>query len=470
MTATGKVTAKDYWSIALSSLLLAGCASVSPQGEALRALSAQTGVQLESCGEQPPQGVADTLRTLLEKPLTAEAAVQVAVLNSPRFQALLQGLGMVRADQRQGRLLPNPTLDLAMRGEGFGKSDFEYALMEDLKGVLLYPLSRGLANARYDRDRMRLADELLAGIEEVKAHYFTLQGLLQTRSLMQSILQAVEAGAELAVRQRQAGNINALELAAHQTLLHETRLASTQAEAAVQIEREALGQLLGLGEGDWQVAASLPPLPGGDPLLPELEQKALARPDLEAARREVQIAGQALRLARFSAVPSLQVGVNAKKEEERRTIGPAVELEIPLFDQGQAAIARARAQQEQSRHRLRALEAQVQSQVRAGFTRMELARQTAQYYRDTILPLRSQVVAETQKHYNYMLLGVYQLLQVRQDEVAAQQAHIEALKDYWIARARLERAIGSPLPPGEERPPAEEREKPQPAPVHPHHR
>lgn len=459
---------RGLFCILLSGLILGGCASASQQRETLHALSIQTGVRMESYAERPSREVADTLRVLLEQPLTSQAAVQVAVLNSPHFQALLQDLGIARADLRQGRLLPNPTLDLAIRGEGAGEKDYEYALMEDLKGVLLYPLQRGMANAQYTQAKAHLADELMAGIEEVKAHFFALQGSRQDYSLLQTILQTAEAGAALAERQHQAGNINALELAAHQALLHETRLALAQAEAAVQIEREVLGRLLGLGEGDWQIAEELPHLPSADPSLPELEQTALSqRPDLEAARAEIRAMAQVRKLARFSRVPSLHLGVSTKKEEVRRTIGPAVELEIPLFGQGQAAIARARAQQGQSQHRLRALEAEVRSQVRISFAQMELARQRAQLYQEALLPLRTQVVAETQKHYNYMLLGVYQLLQARRDEVAARQAHIAALKDYWVARSQLERAIGGPLSPSEGRPPAEGEKSPSP-PSHPH--
>jgi cobalt-zinc-cadmium efflux system outer membrane protein len=47
-----------------------------------------------------------------------------------------------------------------------------------------------------------------------------------------------------------------------------------------------------------------------------------------------------------------------------------------------------------------------------------------------------------------MLLGVYQLLQARQSELEAYRDFIEALRDYWIARSDLERAIGARLTPG----------------------
>ena len=45
-----------------------------------------------------------------------------------------------------------------------------------------------------------------------------------------------------------------------------------------------------------------------------------------------------------------------------------------------------------------------------------------------------------------MLLGTYQLLQTKQNEVNAYREFIEALRDYWTARADLERATGGTVP------------------------
>lgn len=46
-----------------------------------------------------------------------------------------------------------------------------------------------------------------------------------------------------------------------------------------------------------------------------------------------------------------------------------------------------------------------------------------------------------------MLLGVYQLIQAKQSELDAYRDFIEALRDYWLARSDLERAVGARLDP-----------------------
>jgi cobalt-zinc-cadmium efflux system outer membrane protein len=44
-----------------------------------------------------------------------------------------------------------------------------------------------------------------------------------------------------------------------------------------------------------------------------------------------------------------------------------------------------------------------------------------------------------------MLLGVYQLISAKQNEVNTYREYIETVRDYWIARADLERAVGTRL-------------------------
>ena len=54
-----------------------------------------------------------------------------------------------------------------------------------------------------------------------------------------------------------------------------------------------------------------------------------------------------------------------------------------------------------------------------------------------------------------MLLGVFQLLQARRDQIEAYQAYLDTVRDYWITRAELERASGGSLdaqPPKEKNP------------------
>jgi hypothetical protein len=45
--------------------------------------------------------------------------------------------------------------------------------------------------------------------------------------------------------------------------------------------------------------------------------------------------------------------------------------------------------------------------------------------------------AEVQLQYNAMQIGVFDLLRAKQEEVNAGREYVEALRDYWVARADL---------------------------------
>jgi cobalt-zinc-cadmium efflux system outer membrane protein len=57
-------------------------------------------------------------------------------------------------------------------------------------------------------------------------------------------------------------------------------------------------------------------------------------------------------------------------------------------------------------------------------------------------------VEQTQLQYNAMHVGIFELLRTKQDEVRAGVEYVDALRDYWVARAKLERAAGGALPSG----------------------
>ena len=58
-----------------------------------------------------------------------------------------------------------------------------------------------------------------------------------------------------------------------------------------------------------------------------------------------------------------------------------------------------------------------------------------------MLPLRQKVVEETQLQYNAMLVGVFQLLQAKREQIEAGARHIDQLRECWIARTNVEELL-----------------------------
>jgi cobalt-zinc-cadmium efflux system outer membrane protein len=89
----------------------------------------------------------------------------------------------------------------------------------------------------------------------------------------------------------------------------------------------------------------------------------------------------------------------------------------------------------------------IRSAVRATLARVTSLRERADFYRTTLMPLRERIVRQTELQYNAMNTGVFQLLAAKRDQVETARAWVEALRDYWIARAELDQLLAGRLVP-----------------------
>ncbi|MDP3722165.1 MAG: TolC family protein [Candidatus Omnitrophota bacterium] len=459
--------------VVLSGGLASGCTTIPRHAgfpDVANTVEARTGLYLQQYGGAPTGLVADTIRELLRDELTVDRAVRIALLNNRALQATLEELGIARADAVQASLLSNPIFSGHARvPEETGRTNLELALAQSVVETLLLPLRQRVARAQFEQTKLHVTDAILRFLAEIKTAYYTAQVAEQLVTMRQTVLQATEAAAELAQRQYDAGNIRDFDLATEQAAHEEAQADLTRAETERIATREMLTQFLGFSgpdTGAWRMAATLPDLPASDPSPEALETLAIQeRFDLAASRQELEALRRGLTVARFGILPTSAAGINTETEPDGdRVTGPTWDVEVPIFDWGQATRGRLKAQLRQSQHRLAALEVAVRSDVRTAAARLAAQRQLVARYQDQLVPLRRQIVASSQKHFNYMLIGAFQLLQFKQQEIAAQQAYIEALRDYWIARAELERTVGGRLPETASLPPSSQSPHPEPQP------
>ena len=200
---------------------------------------------------------------------------------------------------------------------------------------------------------------------------------------------------------------------------------------------------------EWNIPSSLDAVPAEHSMVENLEKLAIdQRLDLQAAGKEVEASATRLGMKRnWRLLAGAEFGISGEREPDGTdTLGPALSVEIPLFDQGQTKVAEADAHLRQSEHKLTALVLQIRSEVRSAQNQMITAQQMAHRYQSTIIPLQERIVTLSQQRYNYMLLGAFDLLTARQDEMKIYQDYIHAVRDFWIARSDLERAVGGNLP------------------------
>jgi cobalt-zinc-cadmium efflux system outer membrane protein len=256
----------------------------------------------------------------------------------------------------------------------------------------------------------------------------------------------------MAHRLYDAGNLTPKALALEGAAASEQRVTSARARSDATLAREALAQLMGLSTRDaWQVPDRLPVLsdnaraPDEDALLKVAETQRL---DLSAARREVESEQDLARVThRWRWLGEVDAGYERESDTDGSLLrGPTLSLQLPIFNQNQSGVMRADAQAELAQARLSDLELRVKNEVARGLDRLTSAREIAEVYRTAVLPQHESLVSSTQEEHNYMLVGVFELLQARRSQLDASQAYVESVRDYWIARAELRKSVGGALP------------------------
>jgi len=442
---------------ALSVAALTGCASVNPKPafeDVQKKVAGRTGQEaLWIRSAEDADEVGRVVRMLLSEELTAEAAARVALLSNRSLQATLQDIGISQADFAQASRVSNPDFHNFTRfpDRPPNGTNVELSLFQDILDILVQPLRKKVGAAQLEQTKLRVGNEMLHLLAETKTAYFTLVARQQLVERLEMIREINRAAVELARRQREAGNVSDLELLNHEAALSQAKVEVAIAQAEARRDRERLNRLMGVWGGDtaWKAASRLPEIPEPEIPMERLESLAVEqRLDIDAGRWGVDLVGRALALrqkTRYFPI-GVQVGVQHEKDTDgQRVTGPSLELQIPIFDTGKASIARLEAEYQRSQRQLEALAINARSEVREARDAMIAARDLASYYRSVLLPQRVKILDQTQRHYNMMLKGTYDLLVAKQAEVAAEKAYVEGWRDYWIARTELERAVGGRL-------------------------
>lgn len=437
-----------------AALALTSCASPSPKkayADVAKTAGERLSVKPRFGGAKGDMAVKERTSALLTQgALTADKAVELTLLNNPSLGADMQEIAVARAELAQAGILENPRFHYGLRRSQDGATGYEWSATMNFMDLMVLPFRRKAGAGRYEQARLRVSHEVLSLAAEVKEAFYAAQASRRHLALSRTSYDSFEAAAELLDRQRKAGNINALEHAREKAEGERAAVELARAEAESEQASERLSALMGVQDmAPWTPEETPADPPAAEPPLAQLEETALRmRWDLDAARREPSILKSELNMSRLGILGDITVGVDAEKEfGGERGIGPSIEFSVPLFDRRQGSSARVKAELRRSVLTVAALESRVRLEVRLARSKVAAARKTAERYKAALVPLSRRVAAETLKHYNFMLLGVYDVLRTRRDEFERQSEYIDALRDYWTAWAELERALGGKIPP-----------------------
>ena len=442
--------------LGIGALVVVGCTTFSEDGGF--GVAEQTAA--EHIGQQPVwlqddearEAAAAEVSRLLEEVLTPESAVQIAFLNSPSLQAAYAELGLSESDLVQAGRLPNPGFSYENTSGG-GAQEIDRGLEFGILSILTMPFRVEIEKRRFEAAKLRAAGDTIDVAMETRKAYFNAVAARQARDYMREVVDAAQASRDLMSRMKRVGNASRLELAREQLFLSESITAYAHATQGELATREALARMLGLWGKQlaFRLPDRLPNLPAQPTELENVEQTALSqRVDLQLARHDLDAMSKSLGLTKATRFVNVLEGGPARVREsgEPAKNGYHILFEIPVFDWGDARVAKSEHLYTQASERFREAAVNARSEVRLAYQGYRSSYDIARHYRDEIVPLRKQISDEQLLLYNGMLVGVFELIADAREQVTTVNGYLEALLEYWNADTELQHALLNSASPG----------------------
>jgi cobalt-zinc-cadmium efflux system outer membrane protein len=403
------------------------------------------------------------------RPVWTEAdALAAFEASSPALAEARAVEDAARADVAQAGLRPNPTLGLGasniplqtnptwgngagIRNNVVGSVELDQPLELGGKRPRRVAVAKGaLAGAALSR-----ADAVRTARAELRLAFWGAVRARERRVLAEAV--RARSGETLRIMRSRFENqdISALDL-------DKIELEAAQQENdladAVAAERAAVADLLRLvGPGappDVEVSGSLasraPPL---DPA--RLATRAReTRPDLAAARRQVETSRAALALAEAQVVPDVTVGVGYTRSkallsgDNPQSLALTVSVPLPLFARNQGEIQKAHVEVRRAEDATRALEAAVAREVAAAHARYAAAAEKVARYDGGALARAERALTVAEKTYRSGDRSLLEFLEAERTFIAVRADYLDTMYELRAARLELEQAVGADLTEG----------------------
>ncbi|MBH5402733.1 TolC family protein [Bradyrhizobium sp. CNPSo 4010] len=437
----------------LAALGLSGCAAFSPDSgmTAVSDLASQT-INKDVAFVRSAEGAAAVdarVRQLLSRTLSADAAVQIALLNNKGLQAAYNELALAEADLVEQSLPPNPVFSLS-RITGDGGNEIERQVVGDILALATLPFRSEIARDRFRGAQLRAALATLRLAADVRRAYVRAVAGSEMVGLLTDAKATAESTAQLALKLGETGSLNKLDQAREQVFYAETTADLATARQAAGSARERLARLMGLWDDglDFRLPNQLPPLPRRPLALPTIEADAVAhRLDLQIARLELAALAKALNLTeatRFVTLLDL-AGISRRTQDPEgppfRERGFDLQFQIPIFDGGEVRVRQATETYNLAFNRLTERAVNVRSEARDAYRAYRSTYDIAGHYQREIIPLRKIITEEMQLRFSSMQVDIFALLTEARQRLAALRGAIDARQRFFLAQADLQTAV-----------------------------
>ena len=392
------------------------------------------------------------------KTISADTAVQVALLNNKGLQASYANVGLSAAEAWQQATPENPVVSVGLLGIGAPQLGAYRAIESLIRSNILDATTRkqrmAIADAGFRKAQLSAVNDSLSLANQTRQAWVSAVSAFETVGYLKRAKATSDAGSELARKLGETGALNKAGQAREHAFNAELAGQLAQARLSAVQAKENLTKLMGLWgtEVDYYVPNALPALPRSVGRVSNIEAKALQnRVDLRIAKLGLEAQAKAFGLTdQMRIVSDLEIVGGAELEREVGAAGdietsilPQVELEfaIPIYDTGKARMRKAELMYLQAANVLAESAVNVRSEARNAETSYHSSYTIARHYRDVLVPLRKTVEEEGLLSYNGMITNTFELLTDVREKLGASLEAANAKRDFYMAQADLTAAI-----------------------------
>ena len=436
-----------------SAALLSACQTLSPDG-GMGTVAAIAGGGLNkdvvrvSSAEDEAAAHSEVSR-LLRASLSADAAVQIALLNNPGLQAAYNWLGIAEAVAVQSSRPPLPVFSFDDVSTSL-ELDVERRMVASILQLATWPARSKIAGVRIEQAELRAAEETLRIAAETRKAYLRAVAAREILARLNASKANADADAALTEQLTATGAVNKLDHARTEVFASELEAQVTSAGLQAIAAQEQLTRLMGLWGSDLDrlLPRTLPPLPAKSVTFAAVERNVMdRRVDLAVARLEVEALARSYGLTRSTRLINV-LDVSGISKTQKDKGAPAADgggfdiaFEVPIYDFGRAKLREAEQRYREALNELAGMAIDARSQARQAYGAYQSTRAIVVKYEREVLPLRKTISEQTELQYNAMQVDAFALLDAARANETAKVASIEAKRNFWIASVDLSIAV-----------------------------
>ena len=377
-------------------------------------------------------------------------ALALAVMRNPGLEAYSYEVRAADARVLQARLLPNPELEVEVeeydrRGSGFDSADMAVVLgqlfeLGGKRGRRVRAAEAGRDLAAWDYEARRLAV-----LTDTAKRFVTAVAARRRLELAESAAELAEKTSRAVTERVKVGKEPPLQGSKAAAELEMARVGALEAAEELTLALKILASMWGDEHPRFEgVQGDLDRIPDTIPALEALRSRLPVSPGLARWDAELQLRRAELASMKAARVPDMEAffGYQRFEGDGSDALAFGVCFPLPLFDRNQGNIAAAESRLAGVEAERQAAVAALRNELSAAHVALSTAHRRVQVFRARVVPAMEEAFSAAREGYREGKFGFLDVLDAQRGLFGARGALVDALSDYHIAVADIQRITG----------------------------